>query len=824
MRKTSGKILKKAIVILLSAVLTAGGALPAAAEENIYPAAGSVAGSAAMESNTVSASSVSTAGAEDAKPSAAVQTPEVLPLPGEADLSVPGTEDGAADAEPDVTPAAADPAALDPAAEGTDAQEETDPADVPEETDPAEESEEEEASDEEEEEDLDKEEEVSGQEVGEAIQELIGQVSGLAEMSREEVSELRENITLLQEKYEELPEEAKEVLEEGGRILDKAGNAADIVEQSYAQLESTGQIIVEQTGKANSFRYLDGEPILALAQSAEQETNAAAALEAGEDPVIVEALKEGTITVAQGDASVSYTGGAGAILLTQQSTQSFGVDVSKWQGKIDWAAAQKAGVKFAIIRLGYGDDLASQDDEYWEYNTSECERLGIPYGAYIYSYATDTAHAASEAQHALRLLKGHQLTLPVFYDIEDAVQSALPASAFTSIANTFCSKVAEAGYYTGIYSFLNWFNDKLSGAAANAAYYHWVAQWPSNYSNSSRCSYGGRYEVWQYTSSGTVAGISGNVDCNWWYGDFPAYDEESTIYNGLDYSPVYDYEYYTSHYEDAAQAAEGGKRQAFLHFIYTGMTEGRQACEDFDPLSYYYLYPDLRNAFGTNWARLYRHYITNGIKEKRRGAGITKMVNAKTVYNGVNYAAVYDYNYYTEHNPDVKKAFGLNETLVLRHFVTNGMKEQRRANEEFNVLSYRLLYKDLRRAYGNSWEKYYLHYINNGKREGRIAAGVTQMQNYEVVLDGIDYSAVYDYNYYVLRNPDVRKTFGYNDEGALWHFVTYGMREGRIASKEFHIGIYMKRYLDLQEAFGTDKVRYYMHYIRHGKAEKRSAV
>ena len=86
-----------------------------------------------------------------------------------------------------------------------------------------------------------------------------------------------------------------------------------------------------------------------------------------------------------------------------------GIDVSKHQGKINWAKVKAAGIDFAIIRCGYGSDQKDQDDAYWQYNVSECERLGIPYGVYLYSYANTTAKARSEAQHTLRLLKGHSI-------------------------------------------------------------------------------------------------------------------------------------------------------------------------------------------------------------------------------------------------------------------------------------------------------------------------------------------------------------------------------------------------------------------------------
>src|SRR5699024_12360059 len=95
-----------------------------------------------------------------------------------------------------------------------------------------------------------------------------------------------------------------------------------------------------------------------------------------------------------------------------------GIDVSEHNGKIDWQKVKNDGIDFAIIRCGYGQDEEKQDDDYWEYNVSECERLGIPYGVYLYSYATSPDRAQGEAEHVLRLLEGHNRSYAVYYDLD----------------------------------------------------------------------------------------------------------------------------------------------------------------------------------------------------------------------------------------------------------------------------------------------------------------------------------------------------------------------------------------------------------------------
>lgn len=188
-----------------------------------------------------------------------------------------------------------------------------------------------------------------------------------------------------------------------------------------------------------------------------------------------------------------------------------GIDVSKHNGNIDWAKVKAAGIKYAIIRCGFGDDIASQDDSKWAYNVSECERLGIPYGVYIYSYATSLAHVQSEASHCIRLLKGHKPAYPVFLDLEDDCMKNFSNATLASMTQAWATKIMSAGYTPGVYSSKNWWTNKLTSSVFNN-YCKWVAQWNSS------CTYTGTYHAWQYSSTGSVNGISGNVDMNYWYG------------------------------------------------------------------------------------------------------------------------------------------------------------------------------------------------------------------------------------------------------------------------------------------------------------------
>lgn len=192
-----------------------------------------------------------------------------------------------------------------------------------------------------------------------------------------------------------------------------------------------------------------------------------------------------------------------------------GIDVSEFQGKIDWEKVKNDGIEFAILRCGYGMDFSNQDDVEYERNANECERLGIPYGVYLMSYANTVEKARSEAKHVLRLIEGRKISLGVWYDIEDnGTSGAINKETLTNIINTFCNTIKNAGYKVGVYANLNWLENKIEKTIKDN-YDIWVAQYYS------KCEYEGKYIMWQHTSSGKVNGISTNVDMNILYEDLP---------------------------------------------------------------------------------------------------------------------------------------------------------------------------------------------------------------------------------------------------------------------------------------------------------------
>lgn len=197
-----------------------------------------------------------------------------------------------------------------------------------------------------------------------------------------------------------------------------------------------------------------------------------------------------------------------------------GIDVSEHQGRIDWNAVKASGIDFAILRVGFGaPSWGGRVDYQFNRNISECERLGIPYGVYIYSYAFDNQQAADEASMVINCLSGHNPRLPVYYDLEDnSIIANGRQTGIASRAQVFCNRISAAGYEPGIYANLNWFNNILTDSVfKSSSWDHWIAQY------NSQCDYTGNYSFWQYKSNGKVLGINGNVDMNYAYVDVSLY-------------------------------------------------------------------------------------------------------------------------------------------------------------------------------------------------------------------------------------------------------------------------------------------------------------
>lgn len=188
-----------------------------------------------------------------------------------------------------------------------------------------------------------------------------------------------------------------------------------------------------------------------------------------------------------------------------------GVDISVHNGDVDFAALKNAGVQFVLIRCGYGSDFTNQDDTMFAKNVAKAESAGLPWGVYLYSYATNHNMAMSEKEHTLRLLNGRKPLYGVWYDVEDSSQKN--CKDLVSICDTYCGNIEKAGLYCGIYSMTSWLNSSLNSPKLDK-YDKWVAQWNTT------CEYKKPYGIWQFTDKLNVDGKI--FDGNYAYKNYPA--------------------------------------------------------------------------------------------------------------------------------------------------------------------------------------------------------------------------------------------------------------------------------------------------------------
>ena len=192
-----------------------------------------------------------------------------------------------------------------------------------------------------------------------------------------------------------------------------------------------------------------------------------------------------------------------------------GIDVSRYQGAIDWDQVKKAGISFAMLRGGYGQNNV---DPYFHQNAAACQRLGIPFGIYWFSYAYTTQMAAREAEYCIALAGQYKITWPIAYDLEyDTVRYGaqkgvtIGKKLATDMTIAFCEKVKSAGYIPMYYTNLDYYRTMFD--TGRLPYDLWFAQYASAPSITGMA-------MWQYTSTGKVPGISGDCDKDYSYKDY----------------------------------------------------------------------------------------------------------------------------------------------------------------------------------------------------------------------------------------------------------------------------------------------------------------
>lgn len=191
-----------------------------------------------------------------------------------------------------------------------------------------------------------------------------------------------------------------------------------------------------------------------------------------------------------------------------------GIDVSGWNGTIDWAKVKADGVQFAIIKMGniYQSSGTVDLESTFRSNVRECERLGIHYGVYIYTYVSTVSRMQTVSGYIVDILKDacHNPAMGVYLDIEEWAVVAGGKANTVAMAQALANKIEAAGYSFGVYASTSWWESYLTDGWYDTKL-RWVADW------SSHCSYGKRVDIWQYSETGSVKGCSGRVDMDLGY-------------------------------------------------------------------------------------------------------------------------------------------------------------------------------------------------------------------------------------------------------------------------------------------------------------------
>ncbi len=218
------------------------------------------------------------------------------------------------------------------------------------------------------------------------------------------------------------------------------------------------------------------------------------------------------VTGAQIIQGAQYNFDENGVLYTGSGVR--GIDVSKWNGNINWQAVKNSGIEYVIIRCGYRGSSQGMliEDPKYQSNIKGAIEAGLKVGVYFFTQAISEAEAVEEASMVLEQVKNYQITYPIFLDVEASGGRAdgIDKDTRTAVCKAFCQTIQSAGYTAGIYANKTWLETKMDGGVLSA-YKIWLAQYAAT------PTYGGRYDMWQYQATGKVSGISGDVDMNWSY-------------------------------------------------------------------------------------------------------------------------------------------------------------------------------------------------------------------------------------------------------------------------------------------------------------------
>ena len=280
-----------------------------------------------------------------------------------------------------------------------------------------------------------------------------------------------------------------------------------------------------------------------------------------------------------------------------------------------------------------------------------------------------------------------------------------------------------------------------------------------------------------------------------------------TVYNGVDYARVYDYDYYTSRVHPELS---GNSDQTVLkYFVKNGIPAGEQAIKSFSVKSYRNANRDLRGTYGMKYSKYISQYISSGYAQGRTTTGYDdKIKDPVTTYEGQSYSRVYDFEYYKSKYAYIRNRFALDDFGALEFFVRYGMKKRHQACKEFNVVWYYNSNANMRYMCGLDWQRYYLYYQKKAYMKGAIRRCET-LKNiityYKIKSTKIYLSDIYDFEYYTKNNSRAMKYWrNQDDAGAVKDFVEYGMRHNLRGRKGSGRGPKSNAYKNIREIIYPD--------------------
>lgn len=298
------------------------------------------------------------------------------------------------------------------------------------------------------------------------------------------------------------------------------------------------------------------------------------------------------------------------------------IDVSSHQGRVDWKKVKDSGVEGAILKI-IRKDL--KPDMRFEENWAGCVQANMPIiGVYNYIYAITERESRKAAEKVVETLNGRKAK--VWYDMEDEVLLQISGTQRMRNVEVYRKVIEDAGLSFGIYTGLSFYNSHIKPYGKELDCNFWIARYPYQSSMkitdkvpaSKKPSIRQKLAGWQYSNKVRVSGITGDADMSLWYEEIVSISAvKPLLYGGLDYSSVFDAEYYSNRYQDLKEAYGDNAEALFMHFLTHGMKEGRQASAAFNVHAYQDRYADLRKAFGENLPLYYQHYIQFGKDEKR---------------------------------------------------------------------------------------------------------------------------------------------------------------------------------------------------------------